>query len=612
MGFIRKDYRRVAEVHFEAGYVPPDRDIDEFAQALRSVGEPIFGMDASRISMARLLAYLFRGDRAVRDGDADRADLAAAHHGGGGGRVALARPPTSTFWGRRKAGWSRNTSPIMWGRRPSFARSVAHRAGPVAVRPAAAGAGRTGAAGSGEPGPDRAAQPLAGARPVRDDRVSAGAVIRAAHRADLTAGGPVRRHCAGPVRPRRDAEPALHRQPARRCRQAAPSCTVDRPWRRVPREGSRPTSSGEAEAVDAGRHAAARPDPPRSSRCRVALSGTGICCTTLPCASRTISSIRSASACAAPASRTVCPSEVHRHLGPRPPSPIQPPISPMPSVAMPACMRGHGRGRSCAPAVRSPENCASWLANSVDSITVQRSGFSASRSSERRRKVLKLAVIMVGAGSVRRDGGRGRGGGTRSPSRVSLSARQRRRSSPFRGPCIVWPGRPRHRRIVVRVQGSRGSPGRIAKGGAGAPVDPPCEMLTEGASSHGLDEFLGQEQRIMAARQSAVPALDRRWRGSSRAVLLGRSSATRPKLGRNRGEPPGRAARVACVRRARLRELRATKAASGAAAGVGPVTARSPRRVPPAPRRSGPEGRGAVCPDLSAVGANAAQRPPSR
>ena len=58
-GFIKKDYRRVAEVHFEAGYVPPDRDIDEFARALRVVGEPIFGMEASRISMARLLAYLF-------------------------------------------------------------------------------------------------------------------------------------------------------------------------------------------------------------------------------------------------------------------------------------------------------------------------------------------------------------------------------------------------------------------------------------------------------------------------------------------------------------------------------------------------------------------------
>jgi ubiquinone biosynthesis protein len=59
MGFIQKDYRKVAEVHFEAGYVPADQDVDEFAQALRSVGEPIFGADASKISMARLLAHLF-------------------------------------------------------------------------------------------------------------------------------------------------------------------------------------------------------------------------------------------------------------------------------------------------------------------------------------------------------------------------------------------------------------------------------------------------------------------------------------------------------------------------------------------------------------------------
>lgn len=58
-GFIRRDYKRVAEVHFEAGYVPADRDVDEFARALRVVGDPIFGMDASHISMARLLAYLF-------------------------------------------------------------------------------------------------------------------------------------------------------------------------------------------------------------------------------------------------------------------------------------------------------------------------------------------------------------------------------------------------------------------------------------------------------------------------------------------------------------------------------------------------------------------------
>lgn len=58
-GFIRRDYDRVAKVHFEAGYVPADKDVDEFARALRAVGEPIFGMDATRISMARLLSYLF-------------------------------------------------------------------------------------------------------------------------------------------------------------------------------------------------------------------------------------------------------------------------------------------------------------------------------------------------------------------------------------------------------------------------------------------------------------------------------------------------------------------------------------------------------------------------
>lgn len=59
IGFIRRDYRRVAEVHFEAGYVPRDQDVEAFAKALRSVGEPIFGQDATKISMARLLGYLF-------------------------------------------------------------------------------------------------------------------------------------------------------------------------------------------------------------------------------------------------------------------------------------------------------------------------------------------------------------------------------------------------------------------------------------------------------------------------------------------------------------------------------------------------------------------------
>jgi ubiquinone biosynthesis protein len=59
MGFMQRNYRRVAEVHFEAGYVPADRNVDEFALALRAVGEPIFGMDATRLSMSRLLGHLF-------------------------------------------------------------------------------------------------------------------------------------------------------------------------------------------------------------------------------------------------------------------------------------------------------------------------------------------------------------------------------------------------------------------------------------------------------------------------------------------------------------------------------------------------------------------------
>jgi ubiquinone biosynthesis protein len=58
-GFLNRDYRRIAEVHFEAGYVPADQDIELFTQNLRAIGEPIFGQDVSRISMARLLAHLF-------------------------------------------------------------------------------------------------------------------------------------------------------------------------------------------------------------------------------------------------------------------------------------------------------------------------------------------------------------------------------------------------------------------------------------------------------------------------------------------------------------------------------------------------------------------------
>ena len=58
-GFLQRDYARVADAHFEAGYVPAHHDRAAFAQALRAVGEPVFGRKAHDVSMGRLLAQLF-------------------------------------------------------------------------------------------------------------------------------------------------------------------------------------------------------------------------------------------------------------------------------------------------------------------------------------------------------------------------------------------------------------------------------------------------------------------------------------------------------------------------------------------------------------------------
>ena len=58
-GFIKRDYVKVAEVHLQAGLVPQDVSKGEFAQALRSVGEPIFGQSIKDISGGNLLAQLF-------------------------------------------------------------------------------------------------------------------------------------------------------------------------------------------------------------------------------------------------------------------------------------------------------------------------------------------------------------------------------------------------------------------------------------------------------------------------------------------------------------------------------------------------------------------------
>ena len=58
-GFITRNYLRVAEVHFEAGYVPPHHSVENFAQAIRAIGEPIHNRTAQEISMAKLLTLLF-------------------------------------------------------------------------------------------------------------------------------------------------------------------------------------------------------------------------------------------------------------------------------------------------------------------------------------------------------------------------------------------------------------------------------------------------------------------------------------------------------------------------------------------------------------------------
>jgi ubiquinone biosynthesis protein len=58
-GFLQRDYQRVAQTHFDAGYVPAHHSVAAFAQALRAVGEPVFGRTASAVAMSRVLTQLF-------------------------------------------------------------------------------------------------------------------------------------------------------------------------------------------------------------------------------------------------------------------------------------------------------------------------------------------------------------------------------------------------------------------------------------------------------------------------------------------------------------------------------------------------------------------------
>ncbi|MEI9989398.1 MAG: 2-polyprenylphenol 6-hydroxylase [Rhizomicrobium sp.] len=58
-GFLARDYRRVAQVHYDVAFVPAHHPVETFAQALRAIGEPIFGRPVKDVSMARLLQQLF-------------------------------------------------------------------------------------------------------------------------------------------------------------------------------------------------------------------------------------------------------------------------------------------------------------------------------------------------------------------------------------------------------------------------------------------------------------------------------------------------------------------------------------------------------------------------
>jgi len=58
-GFLERDYEKIAQTHFDAGYVPRTHSVSAFAQALRAVGEPLFGRTARDVSMGRVLTQLF-------------------------------------------------------------------------------------------------------------------------------------------------------------------------------------------------------------------------------------------------------------------------------------------------------------------------------------------------------------------------------------------------------------------------------------------------------------------------------------------------------------------------------------------------------------------------
>ncbi len=66
LGFLNRDFHRVAQIHFDAGIIPADQSVELFTQAVRSIAEPILGRPLHEISVARLLGQLFDVARAFK------------------------------------------------------------------------------------------------------------------------------------------------------------------------------------------------------------------------------------------------------------------------------------------------------------------------------------------------------------------------------------------------------------------------------------------------------------------------------------------------------------------------------------------------------------------
>jgi ubiquinone biosynthesis protein len=96
LAFFERDYRRVAELHVESGWVPPGTRVDEFEAAIRTVSEPIFEKPLAEISFGHFLVRLFQTARRFRHGDPAAAGAAgedpAQHRGTGTSALSRTRP----------------------------------------------------------------------------------------------------------------------------------------------------------------------------------------------------------------------------------------------------------------------------------------------------------------------------------------------------------------------------------------------------------------------------------------------------------------------------------------------------------------------------------------